>query len=195
MALPASGAISMSQVNTEIGFPSTSQISFNDLTVRQTAAQASGTGVLSGTLALSNLYGAKGTQVFPGLSPGVISTPPNNSFVGYTGSIGSWSPTPSISVTNTNGATTIGQFVIESPFGQHFLGFSINTVNPYAQSFDIYGSRTNANDPFPTAFVGTITFNSTGGTFSQWGSTFIGNNRDNIPYVGETGTIRFTRST
>jgi hypothetical protein len=51
MTLPVSGAISLSQVNTELGKSSTAQISLNDLSVRTLA------GISSGTIAMNNLYG------------------------------------------------------------------------------------------------------------------------------------------
>lgn len=51
MTLPSSGAISLSQVNTELGYSSTATISLNDSAVRSLA------GVSSGTISMSNLYG------------------------------------------------------------------------------------------------------------------------------------------
>lgn len=51
MTLPSSGAISLSQVNTELGFGSTTQISLNDTSVRNLF------GVGSGQISMSDGYG------------------------------------------------------------------------------------------------------------------------------------------
>lgn len=58
MTLQSSGAISLSQVNTELGLSSTAQISLNDSAVRGLA------GVASGTISMSNLYGKTGGVTF-----------------------------------------------------------------------------------------------------------------------------------
>lgn len=51
MALPGSGAISLSQVNTELGLAANTAISLNQTNVRNLA------GVASGTISMSNLHG------------------------------------------------------------------------------------------------------------------------------------------
>jgi hypothetical protein len=56
----------MLQINTEIGRASTAQTSLNDSFVRWPAASAVGSGVLSGSVSMSQLYSAGGTQFYDG---------------------------------------------------------------------------------------------------------------------------------
>jgi hypothetical protein len=64
MALPASGAISLSQVNTELNLSSTAVISLNDTAVRNLA------GVASGAISMQNLLGKSAfTLGFNGTAP------------------------------------------------------------------------------------------------------------------------------
>lgn len=58
MTLPSSGAISLSQVNTELGFGSTTQISLNDTSVRNLF------GVSSGQISMSDGYGKQNVFTF-----------------------------------------------------------------------------------------------------------------------------------
>ena len=58
MTLPASGAISLSAVNTELGLSATALIALNDAAVRGLA------GVPSGAISLSNLYGKSNVFAF-----------------------------------------------------------------------------------------------------------------------------------
>jgi len=66
MTLPT-GQISMSQVNTELGNPTTTQISLNQAPVRTLA------GVPSGQISMSNLQGKSNAQ-FISASGGTITT-------------------------------------------------------------------------------------------------------------------------
>lgn len=71
MTLQASGAISLSQVNTELGLSSTAAISLNDAAVRTLA------GVASGAISMSNLYGKSNAAVWTpagGTSAGAPTT-------------------------------------------------------------------------------------------------------------------------
>lgn len=56
MALPSSGTISLSQVNTELGLAAATAISLNQANVRSLA------GVASGTISMSNLHGKSNVQ-------------------------------------------------------------------------------------------------------------------------------------
>jgi hypothetical protein len=67
MTLPASGAISFSNINTELGFTSTAQISMNDANVRTLFGQA------SGAICMNTGHGKSNTSV-PGVPTGVSAS-------------------------------------------------------------------------------------------------------------------------
>lgn len=74
MTLPASGAISFSDVNTELGLSSTSQISMNDAAVRTLFSQA------SGAISMTAGYGKSNTST-PGAPTGVSGSSATSSSI------------------------------------------------------------------------------------------------------------------
>jgi len=70
MTLPSSGSISMSQVDTELGYSSTATISLNDSAVRSLF------GVSSGQISMSQGYGKSNTPAYSWYYPG-------NNYFGY----------------------------------------------------------------------------------------------------------------
>lgn len=94
MALPSSGAISFSQINTELNFTSTAQLSIDSSAARTLA------GVPSGTISLSNFYGKSNfsfTTDTAVLGAGPIAPGASYSYpVVYTRTAGSGSVTPTL---------------------------------------------------------------------------------------------------
>lgn len=76
MTLPLSGPISMSQVNTELGLPSTTIITLNDPAVRALA------GIPAGTISMSDLYGKSASGSIPDVT--------GSSTVEVADSLGGW---------------------------------------------------------------------------------------------------------
>jgi len=105
VTLPASGAISLSQVNTELGRSATAPISLGETAVRNLA------GVPSGPISLSNLYGKSGvTLTITPAGRSESGTTSSRTFGSFTVSVSGGTPTAySWSVSNAaNGTFTAG---------------------------------------------------------------------------------------
>jgi hypothetical protein len=74
MTLPASGAIAFSDVNTELGYSSTAQISMNDSAVRTLFGQA------SGAVDMNTAHGKSNTSV-PGVPTGISASATSSSAI------------------------------------------------------------------------------------------------------------------
>lgn len=57
MALPSAGAISMANINTQLGYSTTATVSFNDTAVRKLGSPNPPDGVLGNPISMSNFYG------------------------------------------------------------------------------------------------------------------------------------------
>lgn len=120
MALPSSGAISLNQVNVELGRSGTAQISMGDSIVRTLF------GVSSGAISMSNGYG-KSNNYAP-INTGAPSIS-GTAWIGYTLSVssnGSWNAQPAISSysyqwqrngSNISGATGSSYTLTTSDYG------------------------------------------------------------------------------
>lgn len=169
MTLPT-GTISMSEVNAELGRASSATTSLDEKNVRTTAAQISGTGVLSGTISMNNLRGAKGTTCLVGYSPVSVQTGPSTFFNGYSSGNGSWSPTPVLDLAAT-GAVITALYTQGTPSGP-FSVLSINITQTYTGSFILYGSTT-VNDPWPNTLLMTLPYSSTSTWYAPVGSAIL----------------------
>ena len=81
MALPSSGPISMSQINTELSFPATTLISLNQASARALA------GVPAGMISLSDFYGKSNVSGAGYRLGGINSAPPTAPLPAYNRSI------------------------------------------------------------------------------------------------------------
>jgi len=100
MTLPASGAISFSAVNIELGLSSTAQISLNDAAVRTLFGDA------SGAVTMSDAYGKSNTTV------------PGTPTIGTATATGSTTATVSFTAPASNGGLTITSYTaVSSPGG------------------------------------------------------------------------------
>lgn len=93
MALPASGAITFANVNTELGLTSTAQISLNDTAVRNLF------GIASGAISMSNGYGKANV-----LTPNGVSTAAAPILYQFSSTADSWT---AAGATITTGASAI----------------------------------------------------------------------------------------
>ena len=195
MALPASGAISLGQVNTELGIsPSTTSINMNQASVRTLFA------VASGPIAMSNGHGKSAAS--PPVFPSVTNYPVNDrswSGGGEGIAINSsyYSPTPSASgsVTWAYAAATGGGITYEWQFLPYhrFMSSCTNAQNttPLVGSAQTWNGPSGYNDSISGAssnsltitgrpYYGTATYhgasgfwrlkasNSAGATYTKW---------------------------
>jgi hypothetical protein len=172
MALPT-GTITMADVNLEVGRASTATTSLNDSIVRQTAASTAGPSVLSGTVSMNNLRGAKGTQVMPGYGGVVMQTGASTFLFGYNlatsgaplgMNLGSFSP----AVINLLGGQTITSLYNRNSPASILWYLYLNTATSYTGNIKVYGSST-VNDPWPTIPIKTFIY-TTPTTFTASGA-------------------------
>jgi hypothetical protein len=153
MTLQSSGAISLANVNVELGRSSTTNISLNESAVRTLA------GVASGTISLSNLYGKSA----------ITFTPASGGTVSNTGIISS-------SVTVSSSAAVTFTFTTSSSSGGTVSSSIASTSITIYLDSNTYWDDLNNNGIlevgetgyFAASANGTITATSGGSTIGSW---------------------------
>lgn len=144
MTLPSSGAISLANVNTELGRSSTATISLGETAVRNLA------GVSSGAIALSNLYGKSSS-----LASAVVTVGTNGENWGYSrGNFGGVTP-----LNWAVSGTAYSQLIFVAPYG----GWIEFNVLGYWPNSGWNNLRIGAMD-----YPRTSWFYSDWGSFAQW---------------------------
>lgn len=176
----------MADVNTELARPATTALSLNESIVRQTAAQISGTGVLSGQISMDNLRGAKGTKVLGGFTPATVTNPSSGfQYIGYRNGIqGSWSPTPLVELV-ADGAI-IKDFYTYYTFSSPLTLLYIDRPATYTGDLIIYSS-TDTNDPWPNTFFEQFSYST---FYNAWGFSGAG-----TVFIGDVRSWRIQKAT
>ena len=134
MTLQSSGAISLGNVNVELGRSSTATISLGETAVRTLA------GVSSGAIALSNLYGKSNASFTPagGTSSG---SPEVITVYGFTGADASISCTTNATWTYTQSGSPAGYASISSGTSATSISFNLTTDegSPKATTWNVTG--------------------------------------------------------
>ena len=110
MALPSSGAISMSQVNTELGSASTTTISLGQASVRTLFGVASGAISLNDGHGKSNTYTIEYLVIAGGGSGAGIYAGGGGGAGGYLASSAAFTPAASYTITVGAGGASSGEF-------------------------------------------------------------------------------------
>lgn len=156
MTIASSGAVSLSQLNTEIGVSATNPIDMNDASVRFIAQKP------SGIVTLNDCRGKKYANMTSGIDTGTLSC------VGFADDVGGFHLTCG-SISNSrdlNGYTLIGIYLLK--------GFSLEGTPPY--SFQLVVAETDApstiwNSVIIKSSTGTKTYNRSdcvSGAFSAY---------------------------